>query len=151
MNIDINKPKTENLAGIKSIQFADINNIDSIENGILKMKTGYQLRKIDTKWGKWSFEGDYTTETNGVYDFKLSGIISGHNKTILANTILAGNSDLILVIGLDNITYIAGNKDEGIHFKFGHFSGSIPGDEIGYKLEFYRKLRKPVMVLDSVI
>ena len=151
MNTDIEKPKTENSAGIISLRFADINNVESCENGIIKMKTGFQLRKIETKRGKWSFEGDFTTEGNGFYDFKLSGIISGHNKNILPITLLASITKLLLIVELDNVVYAAGNLDEGIHFKFGHFSGTTPGDETGYKFEFYRKLRKPVMVLDQVI
>lgn len=151
MNSDIIKPKTENIAGIISLKFIDVNNVKSVENGVLEIKPGFSLKKIDTTVGKFSFEGDFPSEKEGVYDFKVSGIISGHDKTILANTILASNADLIVVVELDNITYIAGNMDEGIHFKFGHFSGSKPGDETGYKLEFYRKLRRPIMVFNSII
>ncbi len=151
MNVDINRPKTENSAGVISVKIADINNVESVENGILKMKSGFTLKKIDVTTGKWNFEGDLSPDANGIYDFKLSGIISGHDVTILKNSIQASSSDLIILIYLNNITYIAGNPDEGIHFKFGHFSGTVPGEETGYKLEFYRKLRRPVMVLNSVI
>ena len=151
MNSDINKPKTENSAGVVSLKFADINNVESVENGILKMKTGFTVKKIDVTTGKWSFEGDLSPDANGVYDFKLSGAISGHDSTILKNSMLASATDLILLIYLNNITYLAGNTEEGIHFKFGHLSGLIPGDETGYKLDFYRKLRKPVVVLNQII
>jgi len=151
MNTDINKPKTENLAGIISLKFADILNVKSVENGVLELKPNYSLKKIDTIQGKWNFEGDFLSESDGGYDFKLSGIISGHDKNLLTNTIMASVSDLVLVVQLNNISYLAGNLDEGIHFKFSHFSGSKPGEETGYKLDFYRKLRRPVIVLNSVI
>ena len=151
MNNDILKPKTENQAGIISIKYSDINNIASVENGTITMKPGFTLKKIQNSFDKWSFIGDFTAEVNGSYDFKLSGITSGHDKTLLNNSITASNTDLILVIQLDNITYIAGNLDEGIHCKFGHYSGTMPGDDTGYKLEFYRKLRRPIMMLASII
>ena len=151
MNTDINKPKTENLAGIISLKFADINNVKSIENGIIEMKPGFSLREIETTTGKWIFEGDLSDAAADGYDFKVSGILSGHDKALLSNTKLANASDLIVVVELTNITYAAGNTDEGIHFKFSHYSGAMPFDESGYKLEFYRKLIRPVMVLNSVI
>jgi hypothetical protein len=151
MNTDINKPKTENLAGIKSIKFADISNVKRIENGIIEMKPGFLLKKIETSFGKWTFEGDLSDAAADGYDFKVSGLLSGHDKSILANTIMANAADLLLVIELKDITYAAGNLDEGIHFKFSHYSGAMPFDESGYKLEFYRKLIRAVMVLNSVI
>ena len=151
MNTDINKPKTENLAGIKSIKFADISNVKRVENGIIEMKPGFLLKKIETSFGKWTFEGDLSDAAADGYDFKISGIISGHDRAILMNTTIASNSGLILIVELNNIMYVAGNLDEEIRFKFSHYSGAMPFDESGYKLEFYRKLRRAVMVLNSVI
>ena len=52
MNVDINRPKTENSAGVISVKIADINNVESVENGILKMKSGFTLKKIDVTTGK---------------------------------------------------------------------------------------------------
>ena len=147
MNTDINKPSIENSAGIKSIKYADNNNVESVENGILTMKTGYTLKKIQNSFDKWTYDGDFTVEANGMFEVKISGIISGNDKNLFSNLVTLTNTDLILVVQLDNITYIIGNKEEGIHCKIGNFSGTKPGDETGFKLEFFRKLRKPPMVL----
>ena len=151
MNSNINKPKIENSAGIRSLKYADIVNVESVENGVLKMKPGFTLKSIQNSLGKWNFDSNYAPEANGEYDFKLSGTISGHDKALSDNSVLAACTGFVLVIELDNITYLAGNPDEGIHCKFGHYSGTMPGDDTGYKLEFYRKLRRPAMMLNSII
>lgn len=146
MNSDINKPNTENSAGIKSIKYVDINNVETVENGIITMKTGFTLKKIQNSFDKWYYEGDFTVEANGMFEVKMSGIISGNDKSLFSNLVTLTNTDLILVVQLDNITYIIGTKEEGIHCKIGNFSGTKPGDETGFKLEFFRKLRKSPMV-----
>ena len=151
MDNDLNKPQTENLAGIIWLKFIDISNVECIENGILTLKPGFSMRKIHTSREKWSLDGYWSTNANDGFDFKVSGIISGHDKNILANSILASTTDLLLLINLDNIMYAAGNLDEGIHFSFTQFSGIKPGDETGYKLEFFRKLRRPVMIIDQIL
>ena len=104
MNIDINKPKTENSAGIRSLKYVDIVNVESVENGILKMKTGFTVKSIQNSLGKWNFDSNYAPEANGEYDFKLSGIISGYDKALLNNSVLAACTGFVLVIELDNIT-----------------------------------------------
>lgn len=140
MNADINKPGTENIAGVKSIRFADIENVVSVENGVLKMKQGFSPKKLEITQGKYTYECDQDA-SGKFFDFKVQGILSGHEKNVLANIVLATDCDLILLVELDNITYICGNTEEGIHFKFGTFSGGKPGDDTGNKLEFWRKLR----------
>ncbi len=151
MNTDLNKPKTENSAGVKSLKYADIANVESVENGILKVKTGFSVKNIQTSLGKWLFDSNFAPEANGEYDFKLSGSISGHDKALLINSVLAAYCGFVLIIELDNITYIAGNPDEGIHFKFNHYSGSSPEEDTGYKIDFYRKLRRPAVMLNCII
>jgi len=144
--MDLNKPNTENLAGIKSLKFIDSKYVNSVENGLIDIKPGFTLNKVHTVIGKWNFTGDLNKDSSSFYDFKLNGVISGHDKMILANTVLMSEADLILVIELENISYIAGNPDEGIHFLFSNFSGSIPGDDTGYNLTFFRKMRRGLVV-----
>ena len=151
MDQDINKPNKEVLAGISSLKYMDINNVDSLENGVLKLKPGFQLRKIYTSIGKWSFDGSFSNETDNYFDFKLSGIISGHDKALLQSVLDASNTRLLLVIQLDGVNYVAGNTDEFIRCFFSNFSGTVPGDETGYKINFVRKLRHPLTILDSII
>ncbi len=151
MDQDINKPNKEVLAGISSLKYVDINNVESLENGVLKLKPGFQLRKIYTSVGKWTFDGNLSNETDNYFDFKLSGIISGHDKTLLQNVLDASNSRLLLVIQTNGVNYVAGNLDEFIHTSFSNFSGALPGEETGYKLVFYRKLRKPLTILTQLL
>ncbi|MFZ4414341.1 MAG: hypothetical protein ACOYOV_14755 [Bacteroidales bacterium] len=151
MDQDINKPNKEVLAGINLLKYVDINNVEYLENGVLKLKPGFQLRKIFTSVGKWSFDGSLSNETDNYFDFKLSGIISGHDKILLQNVLNASNSRLLLIIQTDGVNYVAGNLDEFIHTSFSNFSGALPGEESGYKINFFRKLRQPFTILTQLL
>jgi hypothetical protein len=151
MDQDINKPDKEVIAGISSLKYVDINNVESLENGILKLKTGFQLRKIYTSIGKWSFEGSLSNETDNYFDFRLSGIFSSHDKTLLQSVSDASNNRLLLVIQLDGVIYVAGNTEEFIRCSFSNFSGTLPSDETGYKINFARKLRNPLTILTQLL